>query len=313
MSISETKYEEFYNILSHEIPTQEVKIEKPIMNLSKKMIKKKLKQKKWEETKAEWRKRKKEKARIKKAEKRKRLEKTEVSSTKLKKNQTPSNIKVIIDCEFDDKMIDKEIVSLSSQLTRCYSDNKKTPFPVQLYVTSFGGRLAERMKTILKSQYMAWKGIEFLDEDYTVLYEKKGFKKEEFIYLTADSENIINELDKNKIYIIGGIVDKNRYKNLCLNKAKSQNIWTARLPIENYIKMISRKVLTINQVLEIMHQWIDIKDWEKAFLNVIPPRKLLQNKKINKPDQLFEDSEINHLDYEDIGDLSEEAIKEINE
>ncbi|CCJ30593.1 unnamed protein product [Pneumocystis jirovecii] len=313
MSDFEVKDEKSCKTFSDRISTQETKIEEPTINFSKKMMKKKLKQKKWEETKAEWRKRKKEKAKIKKIEKRKKLEEMKIPFTKLKKNQTPSNIKVIIDCEFDDKMVDKEIVSLSSQLTRCYSDNRRSSFPVQLYVTSFGGRLEERMRTILKNQHMAWQGIEFLGENYTALHERSDFKENEFIYLTADSENTINELDKNKIYIIGGIVDKNRYKNLCLNKAKSQNIWTAKLPIENYIEMASRKVLTINQVLEIMHQWIEIRDWEKAFLNVIPPRKLPQSKKANKPDQSFENLEINHLEYEDIGDLSEEAIKEINE
>lgn len=203
-------------------------------------------------------------------------------------------------------------MSLSSQLTRCYSDNRRCAYPIELYVTSFEGRLAERMRTVLKSQHISWRGIQFLDQSYDILYEKEGFRKEDFIYLTADSENTIYELDKSKIYIIGGLVDKNRYKNLCLDKAKSQGIYTAQLPIKDHIKMGSRKVLTVNQVLKIMHQWIEIKDWEKAFLNVIPSRKLPQSKTKNT-DQQLEDLKTNSLILEDIGDLSEEAITEINE
>lgn len=38
--------------------------------------------------------------------------------------------------------------------------------------------------------------------------------------------------------------------------------------------MATRHVLTVNQVLEIMLRWLEIRDWEKAFLNVIPKRKL---------------------------------------
>ncbi|KAG4301235.1 hypothetical protein PCANB_002533 [Pneumocystis canis] len=313
MTNPEIEYKESYNPVSSEILDHITKTEELNKNLSKKTIKKILKKQKWEETKIKRRQYKKERTKIKKTERRKRLEETGVIPVKLKKNQIPSDINVIIDCEFDDKMIDKEIISLSSQLTRCYSDNRKSSYPLQLYVTSFGGRLAERMRTVLKNQHIAWQGIQFLDHNYIILSEKNGFKKEDFIYLTADSENTIYELNKNKIYIVGGLIDKNRYKNLCLDKARSQGIYTAQLPIEDYIKMKSRKVLTINQVLEIMHNWIEIKDWEKAFLNVIPSRKLPQSKKIDNFDKLPKDFKTDSLMNENIEDLLENSIEKINE
>lgn len=36
--------------------------------------------------------------------------------------------------------------------------------------------------------------------------------KEDVIYLTADSKNVLSTLDEGKTYIIGGIVDHNQYK-----------------------------------------------------------------------------------------------------
>ena len=42
--------------------------------------------------------------------------------------------------------------------------------------------------------------------------------------------------------------------------------------------MASRHVLTVNQVLEIMLRWLETESWEKAFLLVIPKRKLPQTK-----------------------------------
>ena len=38
--------------------------------------------------------------------------------------------------------------------------------------------------------------------------------------------------------------------------------------------MATRHVLTVNQVLEIMLRWLEKGDWEKAFMDVIPKRKL---------------------------------------
>jgi len=58
-----------------------------------------------------------------------------------------------------------------------------------------------------------------------------------------------------------------------------QGIQHAKLPIGDFIKMSSRHVLTVNQVLEIMLRWLDFRDWQKAFMEIIPKRKLPQLQK----------------------------------
>ena len=61
---------------------------------------------------------------------------------------------------------------------------------------------------------------------------------------------------------------------LCLEKAKESGIRTARLPIGRYLaNMQTRKVLTVNQVFEILLKWVETRDWEEAFYAVIPKRK----------------------------------------
>ncbi len=66
--------------------------------------------------------------------------------------------------------------------------------------------------------------------------------------LCADAEVELTELDPGKAYIIGGIVDRNRYKGLCKTKADSDGIKTARLPIGDYIKLLTAPVMTVNHV-----------------------------------------------------------------
>lgn len=93
------------------------------------------------------------------------------------------------------------------------------------------------------------------------------------MYLTADSENQPAELDPSKIYIIGGIVDRNRYKNLTLNKAKKDGISHARLPIGDLMALRSSSVLAVNHVFQIVAEWFNTKDWKHALDKVVPERK----------------------------------------
>ncbi|KAK5182803.1 tRNA (guanine(9)-N(1))-methyltransferase, partial [Cryomyces antarcticus] len=72
-------------------------------------------------------------------------------------------------------------------------------------------------------------------------------------------------------------------------RAMDRGIKTARLPIGDYLEMASRKVLTTNHVNEIMLRWLELGDWGKAFMQVIPKRKGGQLK--SQVDSMDEDEE----------------------
>lgn len=151
-------------------------------------------------------------------------------------------------------------------MTFCYSSNRKIENPFHISLSDFGGKVEKQLHTL--NGFSNWLGIEYLNQSYL-----EHFAKEKLVYLSSESENTLSELDPNNFYIIGGLVDHNRLKGICLKKAKEQGIKTAKLPINDYMDLKSRKVLTINQVFDIIIFYSVEKNWAKAFQSVIPQRK----------------------------------------
>ncbi|TKA75536.1 hypothetical protein B0A55_03519 [Friedmanniomyces simplex] len=212
-------------------------------------------------------------------------------------------VTILIDCDFDDLMRDNERISLASQITRCYSDNKNSLFRAHLGVCSFGGKLRERFDRVL-DHYKGWRGVRFLDCDFVEAAERAEdwmadpedggklsgsfssladphaeetvaiLKEEsEIVYLSSEASETLTELRPFSTYIIGGLVDKNREKGVCYKRATQRGVRTAKLPIGEYLQMSSRKVLATNHVNEIMLKWLDTGDWGDALVKVIPKRK----------------------------------------
>ncbi|RMZ87607.1 hypothetical protein DV736_g5167, partial [Chaetothyriales sp. CBS 134916] len=255
-------------------------------------------------------------------------------------------ITILVDCSFDSLMVEKEMVSLGSQLTRSYSDNHRAPFQAHLVVSSWGGNLKQRFDTVLNKHYLNWRRVRFEEDEFSIVAERakqwmsdeyggkldgvfhkyqsttveqmpvelnsENHSKEdaatdkksasddtlangnsaqsedppagkaqrssevsdaadlrskgEVIYLTSDSPYTLTELKPYSTYIVGGLVDKNRYKGICYKTACEKGIKTAKLPIGEHMHMQSRFVLATNHVVEIMIRWLECGDWGEAFM-----------------------------------------------
>ncbi|CAI8509704.1 unnamed protein product [Hanseniaspora opuntiae] len=200
-----------------------------------------------------------------------------VAKTPQNEPRVSNNIKLIIDCSFDDLMLPKEVKSMSTQITRIYNCNKLSTHPFEeILVTSFNKRLRARFENEIDS-YKKWSplgNLKFVDED--ILETDKDITFEQYVYLSADATDELVDFEKEKAYIIGGIVDKGRYKKLCYEKANKLGIKTAKLPIEKYIKMHGNKVLTSLHVVQLMNEYLkNGKNWELAFDTVMPKRKVI--------------------------------------
>jgi tRNA (guanine9-N1)-methyltransferase len=109
------------------------------------------------------------------------------------------------------------VVSLSSQLAYTYSANRKATRPFEhLIYTSLGGKTLCRLEGVGDAGYKRWTGVEWWAESYEKLWEPSDSRtpthRDAIVYLTADSDVELTELKEGEVYIIGGIVDHNRYK-----------------------------------------------------------------------------------------------------
>ncbi|KAH9965974.1 guanine-1-methyltransferase-domain-containing protein [Russula dissimulans] len=248
---------------------------------------------------------------------------------KLSRAKEPFAARVVLDLAFDDKMSDKEITSLCSQLAYVYSANRHSSNPFRsLLFTSLNGRTLARLEKLNDGGYKRWTGTEWWTEGYDNLWaqtsgqsdlgdsdrpretageedrtkDNEDSNKQEkllatpvsrdcVVYLTADSSDVLEELKEGETYIIGGICDHNRYKNLCLDKAKESGVRAAQLPIGRYLShLATRKVLTVNQVFEILVKWVETRDWEQSLYAVIPRRKFQDSVGHEGPEGKSEDN-----------------------
>ncbi|XP_049778480.1 tRNA methyltransferase 10 homolog A [Schistocerca cancellata] len=245
--------------------------------VSKKKMRKLLKIQKWEEVKKERRAQERERAKRRKMLARLNNISLGPSRSFLKKctmANSKCKVRVVIDLSFDDLMSDSDMSKCVKQMLHCYSLNRRAENPMQLYFTNFNGKVAQEMEK--HDGYRNW-DIYFHSDSYTEI-----FNKSELVYLTSESDNIITELEDDKVYIIGGLVDHNAHKGVCYRVAVDQNISHGQLPIEEFLEMKTRKVLTVDHVFEILLGVSSGMSWKEAFLKVLPPRKGAKEKDISE-------------------------------
>ncbi|XP_048092039.1 RNA (guanine-9-)-methyltransferase domain-containing protein 2 [Alosa alosa] len=186
----------------------------------------------------------------------------------------------------------QDVRKLHKQIQRCYAENRRAARPVQFYLTSLGGQLKQNMDE-RDSGWVNWKDISVKLEHF-----QEVMRKEDLVYLTSDSSNVLKELDESKAYVIGGLVDHNHHKGITFERAQELGIDHAQLPLGDFVKMNSRKVLAVNHVFEIMLAYLEKRDWREAFFTVLPQRKGAVPVEGEEPDS-DEDSPPKHTDQDE--------------
>ncbi|KAH9418245.1 tRNA methyltransferase 10 [Dermatophagoides pteronyssinus] len=233
--------------------------------LSKRKQRRLKREQRWAETRAERR-------REEKKRRRERRQQNKLNGTVSKKprlqtvSMSNSNCKtiIVIDCDYESFMNENELRKLCKQLMYCYAINRRSSAPAQLWITSMRGKLLELMERLHHS-YHNW-DCKITDKHWTeVLFSNNivDYKSNpKIIYLTGDAKATIPDCQQIKesndyVFIIGGLIDHNRHKCLCLKRAREEfQMNYGQLPIGEHIQMNQRRILSIPHVYEIINNEI---------------------------------------------------------
>ncbi|KAM5280746.1 tRNA methyltransferase 10 homolog C [Ctenodactylus gundi] len=190
---------------------------------------------------------------------------------------------LVFDMAYDNYMSRKELQSTVSQLLESEGWNRRNDDPFHIYFCNL------KIDSVYHKELVKCYGEKW-DKLLLTATEKSYvdlFPKDSIIYLTADSPNVMNTFQHDKVYVVGSFVDKNMQPGTSLAKAKRLKLATQRLPLDKYLQWdTGSKNLTLNQMMCILLCLKNTGNWEEA-LKFVPKRKHSGYLDISKHSQEF--------------------------
>jgi tRNA (guanine9-N1)-methyltransferase len=152
-----------------------------------------------------------------------------------------------------------EMAALAKQLALCYGANRRLERPFRLSLCGLGA--AAPVAAALETH--GW-------VNWVVAREERppwlAFPRERVVYLTADAEEPLLDVQPDDVLIIGGLVD---YENCearvgeALRLARAHGLRTARLPLDAHVA-VRKTSLTCHAVVQILAGFTTCRDWGRA-------------------------------------------------
>ncbi|XP_035507769.1 tRNA methyltransferase 10 homolog C [Morone saxatilis] len=177
---------------------------------------------------------------------------------------------LVFDMSYESNMGRREIENTVHQLMEAEGWNRRATEPFHLHFCNLQPDMAYEKELLKRYGAETWARlcVTATDRQHVDL-----FPREQLVYLTADSPNVLRKFDHSKVYIIGSMVDRSIQKGLSLANAKRLKLATARLPLDQFLRWeIGAKNLTLDQMIRIMLTIKETGKWEEA-LKFVPMRK----------------------------------------
>ncbi|XP_034479568.1 tRNA methyltransferase 10 homolog A [Drosophila innubila] len=215
------------------------------------------------------------------------------------------SVNVAIDLNYDDLMQERDIAKCVKQCLRIYTINRRSEQPLHLHFTGIkrDGHIHESFKK--NDGWENWNVQYHFDRTHTEI-----FQKQKVTYLTCESDTVLEKPQPGHTYVIGGLVDHNHFKGLCHQRATTDGLSTARLPLSEHVDMKTRSVLSTFHVFELLTRVAAGQDWTEAILETIPQRKGAKAKDSKETKTLKEQPESSEEQEQQGDNVKDQAMPE---
>lgn len=147
--------------------------------------------------------------------------------------------------------------------------------------------LGEKREALVARGSKGW-NIKKHEQDLTEVF---SHRLEDLVFLSPDSEHVLTCLEKGRVYVIGGIVDKPVVKNVSWKRANAAGFRSARLPVKEFVpRELQGKghVLNINTTAHVLIKFAECGDWLRAFKAAMVKERQAVNVDVSKDVEMSE-------------------------
>eukprot|EP00917_Polyrhabdina_sp_WS-2016_P017786 GHVP01038450.1.p2 GENE.GHVP01038450.1~~GHVP01038450.1.p2 ORF type:complete len:227 (+),score=53.44 GHVP01038450.1:631-1311(+) len=187
-------------------------------------------------------------------------------------------------------------------LSKQYENASKLP-KVRLQVTSVTED-SEIKKHLLDRGSKKWH-MDILSQPF---WEAKADILDEVIVLSPDAEEVLTDVPRKGVVVIGGLVDRTVAKSQTKNQAAQRTVRCFRLPIKESGLKPMNTVLTVTGVFDSLLGKFIYEDWKTAIEMALPRRKLMGSATRDRNRPKAQEQEANNkADTEDSEDEEDDS------
>ncbi|XP_071015545.1 tRNA methyltransferase 10 homolog C-like [Oncorhynchus clarkii lewisi] len=177
---------------------------------------------------------------------------------------------LVFDMSYEQQMTRREVENTVSQLMEVEGWNRRAPDPFHLHFCNLQPDGGYHRELVKRYGAEAWERLLITSTEQRHV---DLFPRDDLVYLTADSPNVLRTFDNSKVYVVGSMVDRSIQSGLSLANAKRLKLNTARLPLDDFLQWeTGAKNLTLDQMIRILLTLKESGRWEEA-LEHVPKRK----------------------------------------